>query len=122
MRQVIGRYAQNEEWVPPNSPGGPQPVKIFLAMESQMTLHNRDHHRSLIALPVNLLDVVVHLGRQDLTAPGAARFEHPPPILGLHTLAETMDAHAAAFLRLIGTFWHVRNLFQKTRWQRGLDS
>jgi hypothetical protein len=43
MRQTVGRYAQNEKRMPPHTPGCPQPVKIFFAVETQMTLHGSEH-------------------------------------------------------------------------------
>ena len=59
-----------------------------------------------LALPVDLLDVLVHLGGQAMTTFLAAALEHFAPTLGGHASAESVNARPTANFRLIGSFWH----------------
>src|SRR5690606_38720701 len=68
----------------------------------------RTHGRELVALPVDLLDVVVHRRREHLTALRAARLEHLAPNARAVALAKSVHANPTTFLRLVGTLWHDR--------------
>lgn len=59
-----------------------------------------------LALPVDLLDVLVHAHRQPMPALGAAAFEHFPPIGCGHARTKAMDAQTTADFRLICTLGH----------------
>jgi hypothetical protein len=59
-----------------------------------------------LALPVDLLDVLVHAHRQPMPTLGAAAFEHLPPIGCGHTRTKAMDAQTTTDFRLIRTLGH----------------
>jgi hypothetical protein len=110
MDQAVRGKAQNQKRVPPHVSRLLQLSKIFFTAESQMTLHRGQIG---LTLPVDLLDVMTHLGRQNFALTSTASLEHPASVFGLHPLAETMHANTTAFFRLVGTLRHNRNLFQK---------
>jgi len=59
-----------------------------------------------LALPVDLLDVVIHTRGQAIAALQAAAFEDITATTGRHTLPETVHAHSAADLGLVSSLWH----------------
>jgi hypothetical protein len=60
-----------------------------------------------LALPVDLLDVVVHRHTQALTALGAAASEHILSAAGCHAGAEAVNTHTTSDFGLVRSFWHV---------------
>src|SRR5690606_1651273 len=60
----------------------------------------------LRTIPVDALDVVIHLRRQGMPAPLAASLQDGPAGARLHALAEAMHPHAAVNFGLVGTFCH----------------
>ena len=69
--------------------------------------------QSELALPVDLLTVVVHQNRKKMAAFGAAAFDHISATSGGHSFSEPMDTHPTAYLGLVGSFRHVRSFIQK---------
>jgi hypothetical protein len=59
-----------------------------------------------LALPVNPLDMLVHLGGQAVAAFLAAALENVATTFGGHTGPETVDARPAADFGLVGSFGH----------------
>jgi hypothetical protein len=109
VRKLVGSHTQVQKGVPPDTPRLPQMGKVFFPSQAQMALHVGKNSR--LTLPVDPLHVIVHFRCQLRAAPCAARFEHFPPIAGLHTLAKSMDAQTAALLGLVSTLWHLDLFF-----------
>lgn len=63
-------------------------------------------HRSLLRLPVDTLEMVVHRGRQLPTTPGAARLEDLAAAFGGHAGAEAVRLDAPADARLKRSLGH----------------
>ena len=59
-----------------------------------------------LAFPVDLLDMLVHLGGQGMAAPQAAALDDFAATLRGHAFSETVDAHPTTNFGLIGSFWH----------------
>jgi 2,4-dienoyl-CoA reductase-like NADH-dependent reductase (Old Yellow Enzyme family) len=95
-------------------------VKVFFPAESQMALHVAETPRPL-DLPIDLLDVIVHLRRQHATTFGTPGLKHPTAIPGVHTVAKTVHANTATSLGLVCALWHTETSFKK-RAQGALSS
>jgi hypothetical protein len=69
---------------------------------------NLSHKHALaaknLAVPVDLLGMVVHFDRQAITASRPPGFEHFAPIGSRHALAKSVHAQTAPDFRLVGTF------------------
>jgi hypothetical protein len=96
----------------------PNPLKVCGSRQSELSLHlslsfpssgecGVSSNRGELTLPVGLLGVVVHQNREAMAAFGAAALDHISATPGGHPFSEPMDAHPAAHLGLVGSFWHV---------------
>jgi len=64
-------------------------------------------------LPVDPLDVIIHLRCQHSATFGATSFKHPSSVFGAHAVTETMHADTAALLGLVCALWHTETSFKK---------
>ena len=69
----------------------------------------------VLAVPVYLFYVLVHLHRQAMATFGAAGFQHLSPICRRHARTKAMHAQAAADFRLISTLGHLSYYLTKIR-------
>jgi hypothetical protein len=59
-----------------------------------------------LALPVDLLDVVIDARGQAIATLQAAALEDVTATTGRHALPETVNAHSAADFGLVSSLWH----------------
>jgi hypothetical protein len=96
----------------------PHPLKVCGFLQAEFSLHqslsfpssgecSEISNRGELTLPVGLLGVVVHQNREAMAAFGASALDHISTTPSGHPFSEPMDAHPAAHLGLVGSFWHV---------------
>ena len=87
----------------------PQPVAPLHLL--RMFTARRFLHRAIAhgprAIPIDSLDVIILRDAQHATSPGPTALQHVAPAARLHPVAETVDAYAPAYFRLIGSFGHI---------------
>lgn len=100
VRQAIRQEAQDKEGVAVGAPFLAQACEVFWLVEPVLLLNPQlISERGLARVPIHLLDVVRRYG-QAVTPLRATRLQHTTTTLGLHPLAEAVNARAAANLRL----------------------
>jgi hypothetical protein len=63
-------------------------------------------HVQKLALPVDLLDVIIHAHSQPAASLCAAVFDYFSAALGGHARPETMSANPVTFFWLVRSLWH----------------
>jgi hypothetical protein len=96
----------------PNAASSSQIVEVFFSAESQMALHVAESPGPL-DLPVDLLDMIIHLRCQHSTTFGTTSLKHPSSVFGAHAVTKTVHADTAALLGLVCALWHTETSFKK---------
>jgi hypothetical protein len=73
---------------------------------------SRVDHRGRFPFVVMRLDAVRYLARQQLATLVAAAAQYEASCVGSHALHKAVHAGTVAFLRLIGSFWHMLSLYR----------
>jgi hypothetical protein len=84
-----------------------EPCAFVQVLAGSLASKSCPHPLHELALPVNLLDVIVHLGGQMMSTLQAATFEDFAATGCCHALPEAMDAHPATDFWLVCSFGHV---------------
>jgi hypothetical protein len=87
-------------------------VEVFFPAESQMALHVAKSPGPL-DLPVDLLDVIIHLRCQHSATFGPTGLKDPSPISGAHAVTKPVHADTAALLGLVCALGHTETSFKK---------
>ncbi len=105
---IIGRNNQHNQRVGVRPTFTPHPLKIRVLPQAKPAIHSiaTIPGKRRLGLPVDALDVVVHLDGQAMASLQAAALQHQPTAPRRHAGAEAMPSQATANFGLISPFRH----------------